>query len=52
MEHWRFSAAAILKEEDYKWSDSWTAMSDIGGVYQVNGEIFGITLRITQGKRS
>ncbi len=38
MENWRFSAAAILKEENYRWSNSWTSISDIGRVYQ--GKIF------------
>ena len=38
MEKWRFSAAAVLKEENYRWSDSWTSICDIGRVY--NGHEF------------
>ena len=33
MEYWRFSAAAVLKEECYQKSDSWTSISDIGRIY-------------------
>ncbi len=33
MENWRFCAAAVFKEENYKWSDSWTSISDVGHIY-------------------
>ena len=38
MENWRFCAVAVLKEENYPQSDSWTSFSDIGRIY--NGHKF------------
>ena len=45
MENWRFSAAAILKEENYSCSNSWTSIGDIGRIY--NGHEF-ITVYVTE----
>ena len=38
MSEWRLSAIAIIKEENYRWSDSWTSIYDIGRIY--NGHEF------------
>lgn len=37
-DNWTINTFPILKEKNYRWSNSWTSMSDIGRVYQ--GKIF------------
>lgn len=37
-DNWSINALPILKEENYRWSDSWTSISDIGRVY--HGKVF------------
>lgn len=32
-DRWRLYTIPILKEENYRWSDSWTSISDVGHMY-------------------
>ena len=38
MFEWRLSSIAVVKEKNYRFSDSWTSISDIGKVY--NNKLF------------